>query len=279
MFSIGSIISPLLISSLLFSGISYRYIFFLFAAAIFILTFFLFLNLKKMDIKKIIRENLENSAPDEKMQAPAKHEKFNIIIILSCIVMFFSMSALSGASTWFTTYMSTFDVPVAYGSIGLSIMWAVSAIVLYGSLKIFRKTNEITLLLFGGATGIIFISSVALSTNIIVKLVLLFLHAGSYACFFPMLTSIATHEARFSKGTVLGVIITCAFAGSIVFQPLLGYFAQYVGPASVIYVIIAGYFISLVFLLLLFYFLRKKYKKMRVMFRLKKHEPKKEALS
>jgi len=54
MFYIGSIISPLLISFLLFFDISYRYIFFLFAAIIAILSIFLFINLKKINIRKII---------------------------------------------------------------------------------------------------------------------------------------------------------------------------------------------------------------------------------
>ena len=274
MFYIGSIISPLLISFLLFFNISYRYVFFLFAAAITILAYFLFLNLKKLDIKKIIKENQDISDTRESRAAPPKKEKLNAIIVLSCLVMFFSMGSLSGTSTWFTTYLSTFNITVAYGSIGLSIMWMVCVLSLIGFLKIFKKTNEITLLLFGGVLGIILLSVAALSTNIIVKLVFLLIHAGCYSCFFSMLTSIATYEAHKSKGSVLGIIITCAFSGSIIFQPLLGYFAQYLGSGSVIYVLIAGYFISLVFLILLFYFLKKKHKRMRIMLRLKKQDAK-----
>lgn len=274
MFYIGSIISPLLISFLLFFNIPYRYAFFLFAAIILILAFLLFLNLKKLDIKKIIIENQKISESEESCGIPAKKERLNIIIILCCLVMFFSMASLSGTSSWFTTYLSTFNISVAYGSIGLSVMWMVSVLSLTGFLKIFKRTNEITLLLFGGVLGIIFLSVAAMSTNIVVKLVFLLLHAGCYSCFFSMLASIATYEAHKSKGSVLGLIITCAFSGSIIFQPILGYFAQYLGSGSVIYVLIAGYFISLIFLLLLFYFLKKKHKRMRIMLRLRKHEAK-----
>jgi MFS transporter, TsgA protein len=274
MFYIGSIISPLLISFLLFFNLSYRYVFFLFAAILTILAFLLFLNLKKLDIKKIINENQKNSGIEEIPAAPPKKEKLNIIIVLSCLVMFFSMASLSGTSTWFTTYLSTFNITVAYGSIGLSIMWVVCVLSLIGFLKIFKRTNEITLLLFGGVLGILLLSVAAVSTNIVVKLVFLLIHAGSYSCFFSMLCSIATYEVHKSKGSVLGLIITCAFSGSIIFQPLLGYFAQYLGSGSVIYVLIAGYFISLVFLMFLFYFLKKKHKKMRIMFRLRKPDAK-----
>lgn len=274
MFYIGAIISPLLISFLLFFNISYRYVFFLFAAVITILAFLLFLNLKKIDIKKIIMENQNRSETEESSGISVKKKRLNAIIILSCLVMFFSMGSLAGTSSWFTTYLSTFNISVAYGSIGLSAMWGVSVLSLIGILKIFKKTNEITLLISGGVLGVIFISVAALSTNIIIKLVFLLLHAGCYSCFFSMLTSIATYEAHKSKGYVLGLIITCAFSGSIIFQPVLGYFAQYLGSGSIIYVLITGYFISLVFLILLFYFLKKKHKRMRIMLRLIKHEAK-----
>ncbi|MHB1334821.1 MAG: MFS transporter [Candidatus Humimicrobiaceae bacterium] len=274
MFYIGSIVSPLLISFLLFFNVSYRYAFFLFAAGLTILTFLLLLNLKKLDIKKSIIENQESSEFEEISAAPVKKEKLNAVMIISCIVMFFSMGSLSGMSTWFTTYLSTFNIGVAYGSVGLSLMWGVCFLSLLGFLKIFKKTNEISLLLFGGVLGLILISVAALSTNIIVKIVFLLIHAGCYSCFFSMLTSIATYESHKSKGSVLGLIITCAFAGSIIFQPLLGYFAQYLGSGSVIYVLIAGYFISLVFVVLLFYFLKKRHKKMRIMLRFRKHDAK-----
>ena len=274
MFYIGSIVSPLLISFLLFFNVSYRYAFFLFAAGLTVLTFLLLLNLKKLDINKSIIENQESSEFEEVSAAPVKKEKLNAVIIISCIVMFFSMGSLSSTSTWFTTYLSTFNIGVAYGSVGLSLMWAVCFLSLLGFLKIFKKTNEISLLLFGGVLGLILISVAALSTNIIVKIVFLLIQAGCYSCFFSMLTSIATYESRKSKGSVLGLIITCAFAGSIIFQPLLGYFAQYLGSGSVIYVLIGGYFISLVFVILLFYFLKKKHKKMRIMLRFRKHDAK-----
>ena len=274
MFYLGSIISPLLISFLLFFNISYRYVFFLFAAVITILAYFLFLNLKKLDIKKILKDNQDISDMGESRFATAKKEKLNAIIVLSCLVMFFSMGSLSGTSTWFTTYLSTFNITVAYGSIGLSIMWVVCVLSLIGFLKIFKRTNEITLLLFGGVLGVILLSVAALSTNIIVKLVFLLIHAGCYSCFFSMLTSLATYESHKSKGSVLGIIITCGFSGSIIFQPLLGYFAQYFGSGSVIYVFIAGYLIALVFLILLFYFLKKRHKRMRIMLRLRKHDAK-----
>ena len=274
MFYVGSIISPLLISFLLFFDLSYRYIFFLFAAVISILSFFLFLSLKKINLRKIITENQDLADKEEKSSPHVKAKKLNAIIILSCLTMFFSMGSLSGTSSWFTTYLSTFNISVAYGSIWLSLMWSVSVLSLIGFLKIFKKTNEISILLFGGILGIILMSVAALSTNIIIKLIFLLLHAGCYSCFFSMLTSIATYEAHKLKGFVLGIIITCAFSGSIIFQPLLGYFAQYFGSGSVIYVLIAGYFISLIFVLLLFYFLKKKHKRMRIMFRLRKHEVK-----
>jgi len=269
MFDIGSIISPLLISFLLFFDISYRYAFFFFAAEIAVLAFLLFLNLKKININKIIMENQNVPGTEESSGAPVKKEKLNVIIILSCLVMFFSMASLSGMSSWFTTYLSAFNISVAYGSIGLSAMWGVCVLSLIGFLKIFKKTNEITLLLFGGVLGVIFLSAAALSTNIIIKLIFLLLHAGCYSCFFSMLNSIAIYEVHKSKGAVLGLIITCAFSGSVIFQPVLGYFAQYLGSGSVIYVLITGYFISLIFLLILFYFLKKKYKRMRLMFGLK----------
>lgn len=272
MFYLGSIISPFLISILLFFKIPYRYAFLLFAVIILILAFLLFLNLKKLDVKKMIIENQNISGFEEKCGIAEKKEKLNIIIILCCLVMFFSMASLSGTSSWFTTYLSAFNISVEYGAIALSAMWAISVLGLIVVFKIFKKTNEITILLFGGVLGIIFLSIAALSTNIIVKFVFLFLHAGCYSCFFSMLNSIAVYEVRKSRGTILGLIITCAFSGSIIFQPVLGYFAQYLGSGSVIYVIIAGYFISLVFLLLLFYFMKKKHKNTRIMLRPKKHE-------
>ncbi|MHB1347634.1 MAG: MFS transporter [Candidatus Humimicrobiaceae bacterium] len=274
MFYIGSIISPLLISFLLFFDISYRYIFFLFAAAILILSLILFVNLKKTDILKIIIDNQDLSDKEEKCHPLTEKRKPNAIIIVACIVMFFSMGSFSGTSSWFTTYLSTFDISVAYGSVWLSVMWTLTVLSLVGYLKIFKRTNEISLLLFGGIMGLIFMTAAALSSDIIIKLTFLLLHAGCFSCFFSMLTSIATYEAHKLKGSIVGIIITCAFSGSIIFQPLLGYFAQYFGSGSVIYVLIGGYSISLIFLFILFYFLKKKHKRMRIIFRFRSHDAK-----
>jgi len=269
MFFTGAVISPLLISLLLFTKISYRYAFLLFAGAIALLSILLFKSLKRLNLKKIISDNQKN-IDSEISPVSKKEKKFNLIIISSCFAMFFSMGAMTGTSSWFTTYLSSFGISVALGAIGLSAMSVVSVISLISYLKLLKKTNEITILLFGGFFGSLFISGAALSSNIILKVVFLLLQAGCFSGFFSLLTSIATYESPKSKGSILGLIIMCAFSGSIVFQPVMGYFAQYLGSSSVIYVIISGYSLSFIFLLLLYFFLKKKYRKIKLLLPFKK---------
>jgi len=253
---IGAAVGPLLISAVLIFNLNYRYLFLFFALAFFVLLFS-FCRVKfNRDHEKIRRsENCDDTLL-----------KFSIIrdpvLMIAGLMVFFYNGALNGMLTWLTTYFTAFNLNVSTGSVVLSFYWVFSIIGIFFMGKLLKKSNEITLTLFGAILGII-CNIVFIFTDLIyVKFIFILLQAMFFGVIFPLTLSLIlmAYENHSRNGTILGFNIAAAISGSILFQPLLGFIAEYVGKDSTIFIILAGLIMGFIFNLILFMRLHKKYK-------------------
>ena len=243
---VGALIGPLLISMTLLFNIDPRYAFFLFSA-VFLLLLILFRNVKNQPLKEEV--------------CPLGKTSFlsNKVIILCSMVLFFMTGSIIGISTWLTTYFTVFDVPVAFGSLILSGFWLFSLVGLLIINKIIKRSNELTILFFGSFLAIIAIIALLLTNNLALKIVIVGLLALFLSGSFSLAISISAYETKKQMGSAIGLNIAFALSGSILFQPLLGFFAEYVGKDSIIYLLAAGLFCGFICIATLLWILHKKY--------------------
>ncbi len=243
---IGALIGPLLISLSLLLNIDPRYAFFLFSALFFLLL--------------ILFKNVKNHSQEEEV-CPLGKKSFlsNQVIILCSVVLFFMTGSIIGISTWLTTYFTVFDVPVAFGSLILSGFWLFSLIGLVIINKIIKRSNEITILFVGSFLAIIAIIALFLVGSVAIKIIIVGLLALFLSGSFSLAISISAYETKKQMGSAIGFNIAFALSGSILFQPLLGFFAEYLGEDSVIYLLAAGLFSGFICIIILFRILHKKY--------------------
>ena len=75
---------------------------------------------------------------------------------------------------------------------------------------------------------------------------------------FPLTIAISAQRDQENSGTILGFAIALTFAGSIVFQPLFGYVAEYLGKNYIVFISLGVAFIGLIFTLILFRIFKRK---------------------
>ena len=249
----GAVIGPLLISGTLFLDIKPTYVFLLFSFA-FAASIIIFYKICPKKETKYIEPN-EISA-----QRNVFSSIKNPIVLLTSLILFFYMGSIAGFSSWLTTYFLAFGVRVALGSAFLSLYWLFSILGLLLINKILKKTNEITLLFLGCLVGTACLSVFSFVPNIYIKIVFFSIQAIFFSGIFPLSTSIAVHESSKSSGTILGFVIAFVFSGSIVFHPVFGYVAEYLGKHFIAYVALAIALIGLIFTFILLKVYSRKYK-------------------
>ncbi len=258
---VGAIIGPLIISVFLFLNIDPKWAFLAFAFLTLVIIVFFYISYSGIqDIRS--EKNKEDAnilKADHKTNgtSPVKTESSylviikNPIIVLVCTGLFFYIGIFSILSTWLTTYFADFDIPVSFGSAVLSVFWAFNALGVFLTGKLIKRSNEKSLILIYSIIG--FISAVAYSLIpfVYVKIIFLILQAVFFSSFFPLLNAIAVHEDVKLSGTILGVTISIALLGLVIFQPLTGVIVEYLGNAGVNYLLSAtalGSFITTIVL-------------------------------
>jgi len=173
--------------------------------------------------------------------------------------LFLYIGILTGISTWLTTYFTFLNIPVSFSSVLLSFFWVFSALGVFFAGKLITRSNEISLLVVGSIVGAASTVLYTFLPIVYLKIVFLMLLAFCYASFFPLLIALAVHENPGASGSILGTIISAAITGTIIFQPLIGYMAQYFGKATINYVIFVAALIEIPVVIVLFRLLNKKY--------------------
>jgi len=259
----GAVIGPLTIGGALLLRINPQLVFLFFAAcfAALVISFYA-INKKEGAISK---------EPSRVFNFAEFGSTFrNIVVIFASLVLFFMMGAQIGLSTWLTTYFTAFGVDVSFGSLILSFYWAFSTLGLYIGIKLLPKSNEITLLLISAITGTLFLAAASFLHPQWLKIAFLMLQGMFFSVIFSLSISISAYENNQMKGTIMGFNIASALLGGVVFQPILGYVAEYVGKQYTIFAILAAAALGSFCTAALFYILHKKYgAKIRLALRLR----------
>jgi fucose permease len=249
----GAVIGPLAISGALYLEFPPEHIFLVFA---FIYVIFIAAFYKICPNRKSLDDNLSQNGNITGSKSSLWTLKDPAVIIGSMILFFFEGS-LAGLSTWLTTYFLNFSIKIAYGSVILSLYWLFSIIGMLITTKIITKYKEVNILFYSCLIGIICLSVFSFTTFIYIKIAALALQAIFFAAIFPITTAISANRDPKNSGTILGFAIAIAFAGSIVFQPLYGYAAEYFGKEYIAYITLIGALIGFVFVSMLFVIIKK----------------------
>jgi MFS family permease len=266
---VGAIIGPLVISFFLFLKIDPKWAFLIFAFAALVISVFFYVSYRAVSEKKS-EKNINDTGNDSTgsgshgIQSDKARENYSIIlknpvIATVCAGLFFYIGIFSILSTWLTTYFADFDIPVSFGSVVLSIFWAFNAFGVFLTGKLIKRSNEKSLIMIYSIIG--FISAVAYSIIPLVylKIVFLILQAIFFSSFFPLLNAIAVHEDIKLSGTILGITISVAILGLVVFQPLTGFIVEHLGNTGINYLLIATALASLITIIILYRLVTIKY--------------------
>ena len=250
----GAFLGPLVISAVLFFDFLPRYLFFI-TAFTYLVSIVIFY---RTCPKKRIRDD-DLSA--EKDIAPSRRKGLTSLkdpaVIIGGLVLFFYIGSIIGLSTWLTTYFLDLGIRVAYGSAILSIFWFFSIIGMLIMTRIISRVKEITILFYSCLAGTICLALFTFMSNVYGKIMVLAIMAVFLSGVFPLTTAISVQRDQENSGTILGFVIALAFAGSIVFQPIFGYVAEYFGKNYIVFIALGGALIGLIFTFILFRIIRK----------------------
>jgi fucose permease len=254
---VGAIIGPLIISLFLFIKLDPRFAFLIFSVCFLVILIFFYKFCPREIMGKI-------DSDTEYENGPAKNSfSFfgNKIIIISCIVLFLYMGIITGISSWLTTYFTAFNVPVSYSSVVLSFFWCFSALGVFVTGKLIKKGNEVNLLFLSSIIAVVSTITYGLVPSLYLKIFFLMMQAVFYSAFFPLILSITVHENPRHAGMISGFTISFGITGSLVFQPLMGFFTQFTGKGSIAYIMTIAAIFEIIFTSILFRLVRKKYLK------------------
>ena len=250
----GAFLGPLIISAVLFFDFLPGHLFFI-TAFTYIASIIIFYRICP---KKRIQEDRLSSGGDKSLSRRKGLSSLkDPVVIMGSLLLFFYMGSLMGLSSWMTTYFLGFGIRVAYSSAILSLYWFFSIIGMIIAIRIVSKFREITILFYGCLAGTICLSIFSFIPNIYVKISILAIQAIFFSGIFPLTTSISAQRNQENSGTILGFIIAFAFAGSIVFQPIYGYAAEYFGKNYIAFIALGGALIGLIFTFILFRIIQK----------------------
>lgn len=246
---LGAAVTPLIIGIILFFNLDYKLIF-LIIAILFFIALFIFIIVKRNKDRKIVMPGLiDLTAAPTKLSTNISIFKVlkNKIILLAGIVIFFTSGALFGASTWYTTYSTTFNLPIFLGSLVVSLYWGVSIIGLVISSKLVQKISEVKIITIFTVFAVIFLTCFNLVPFQGLKVALLILTSISLTSIFPMSCSLSVKEMPEFSGTILGFNITFCYLGILLIQPVIGVIAEYINRSYIMLVALVSALLGLVF--------------------------------
>ena len=276
---IGAIICPLFMSIVLFLKIDIKIVFLILAVfhVILLILFYVVSPKNELDLRESSKVNIPKASSNDAKDMGESNNDYNnaeiikrstfsilknSIIIISCFTLLFYLGIVKGLSSWLTTYYTLLNVSVIFSSVILSFFWVFSALGVFLNMKIIEmgKGNDISYLLFCVLLGVLSTLIYSVITFIYLKIIFLMLQALFYSAVSPLILSIAVYENPEFGGTIIGTNIAIASAGSLIFQPILGYIIQYFNKSSMGYFLIVTSVIELILVFILFVLIKKKYK-------------------
>lgn len=248
----GAVIGPLAVSGILYFKFQPRYLFLILA---FLYVVFIMIFYRICPRRKIGTDLSSNNIILARKSLPKIIKDRGVI--LGSLVLLIMMGSLMGLTTWMTTYFLSLDVKVALSSSILSLYWLFSILGMLITTRLVKRFKEISVLFYSCLSGIVFLAIFGFTPIIYIKIAALTLQAVCFAAIFPLTTAISANRDPENSGTILGFTIAFAFAGSMVFQPIYGYVAEYLGKEYIAYIALAGTLVGFIFVSLLFRIIRR----------------------
>jgi len=227
-FTAGVIIAPLIATAIFFFDFSWQNIFIYFLAPQIVLIVFLFFlkipkKVKSYNFKELFIIN--------------KKIISKTIIILCCIMALLYITTTQIFYTWFTSYFSNLGVKLHFSSLILAFYASALLTGMFVKNYLVRIINEKKLLMMGVILSLAFLIGAFFVSNIIIKVILIFLFGINIAGNFSLIFSISLNVGLKYTSTISGFLHGSAYIGTIIFQYISGYVSEYFSEDSVLYII------------------------------------------
>ncbi len=237
-YSLGNIISPLLVSLFIGFNLNWQYIF----LCVFIMQAGLWAFMFTVNIPRTTRvaRSMRNVFRIDKkiMLNP-------FFIIIGLMVLFYS-AVMDTFFTWFTSYFEALDISVSKSSLFLALYTLSLLLGLLLKSRLSRKVREVNMLMWGILLSLIFMLCIFFIDNLAVKNVMLFIYGICVTGNFTFLVILALNFGPKYAASIATYTHALAYLGSVIFQYLSGALSEHVSKNSVLYIDIVLLFIIFV---------------------------------
>ena len=237
--SLGSFIGPLILFIIIYFNLWWRILFILLFITL-VIVFFLFLKVNYPK-KQYHRKHTNISFKDI----------INPVIITGALVLIFHNGVIITFGAWLTTYFSIFKISIGYSSIIVSFYWLSILLGRILTQRIIQIINEKRFLIIVGFATTVALAIIAFSGNIVIKIIFSFLLGLFIAGIFPLLLSILFSTNPKIIGGIFSLLGFVGYGSVMIFQFIIGYFAENYGEETIIYVQFASSVLCFIFILLM----------------------------
>jgi len=234
-YSIGSIISPLLVS--LFTGFNFHWQYIFLGVLILQVALSAFMFTVRVPLTTRAARSLHNIFKlDKKIMLNP------FFIIIGLMILFYS-AVMDTFFTWFTSYFEALNVSVSRSSLFLAI-YALS--LLLGLLlknRLIKIVKEINLLMWGFLLSLAFMLCIFFIDNLVIKNVMLFIYGICITGNFTFLIIIALNFGPKYAASIATYTHALAYLGSVIFQYVSGALSEHISKNSVFYIDIGLLFV------------------------------------
>ena len=237
----GAFLAPILVSGILFLGLNWEYLF-LSLAIINVLLFISVLSFKLEDLhnKKSGENFLTLFTTNRRLLS-------NLIIILCGIINFLHLGLGFTFGTWFTTYFKNLNVPVAIGSLMLSLYLLIFGIGMFVKSSLVARFNEKKIVLLSSILAFVFLFISFFLDQVIFKIIFILLFGFAFSGIAAVSLSMGIKQNPRYSGSITSIINSFGFTGVIIFQYTAGYLSENFSVNSVIHISLAALFLLVVF--------------------------------
>lgn len=231
-FSVGALVSPVVVGVLLNAFDSWRPVFWLTMAPTAVLLFLAW----KAPFPRTGRSGASAaSMPAPPVRRPAGGGAIRDIlrnrsVLVGSVVLFLYVGAEIAVSDWIVLYLQKqLGLGILASSSGLTILWAGLLVGRYLNSLLARSRSGRQLVLAAGVLGVISGLCLLAARSVLPAFVCLFLLGLSMSGVFPIVMAELNSRDPSRSGRVTGVLAVAASLGAVVFVPIAGAAAEAVG--------------------------------------------------
>jgi predicted MFS family arabinose efflux permease len=191
-----------------------------------------------------------NSVLDINKMIEANKVFFKSPTLIICFLFnLFNAPVVETFYTWFTSYLSDFDVNINISSFILFLFSLSVFIGIFIKKYLVRYINEKKMLFFNVLFSIIFLTLTLLLNSLLLKTIVIFLFGFSLSANYILIISMGLKDLKEKYGTASGYLQGAEFVGIIIFQSVAGLLSEHLIAKGIIYmnlVILALLFVIIV---------------------------------